>query len=197
MLRAAIQISQIDLDELEHKRFLMSLLCGIGDICGFVFSRFRRGARCARKSPESVVSCISALAASPTALWLLCLLFSVAAGGADEATSGGFTLPPQTPLLFSAEFDYARLPREVWRERIIVAREAGFNALTIPVFWSLHEPQPGRFGFDGRRDFGHLLDLCRQERMWSIVRLGPCVEGGDWGLDGVPAWRLPCDQETD
>jgi len=107
-----------------------------------------------------------------------------------EATSRVSTDASSQPkLLLSAEFDYARLPRELWHRRILLARSAGFNALTIPMRWSFHEPQAGLFLFDGRRDVGHLLDLCRREEMWVIARLGPVLDG-DWELGGLPPWLL-------
>jgi len=106
-----------------------------------------------------------------------------------DASERRWQIPGQPRLLLSAEFDYARLPRELWRERIILARLAGFNAVTIPVFWGFHEPQPSRFLFDDQRDLGQLLDICGRENMWAIVRLGPHLDG-DWELGGLPPWLL-------
>jgi beta-galactosidase len=121
---------------------------------------------------------------------LLCLAIGLSSVGclaaADEPQ---WQAAGQPRLILSAEFDYARLPRELWRQRILLARSARFNALTIPVFWSFHEPQPGRFLFDGRRDLGALLDLCRRENMGAIVRIGPWLDG-DWELGGLPPWLL-------
>ena len=96
-------------------------------------------------------------------------------------------IPGGKALVLAAEFDYARLPRELWPQRMRLARLAGFNALTIPVPWAYHEPQPGDFLFQGPRDVAHLLDLCHRENLWAIVRAGPYL-GGDWELGGLPPW---------
>lgn len=103
--------------------------------------------------------------------------------------AGGWRID-DTPLrLFSAELDYARLPRGVWKERIFQARAAGFNALTLPIVWSLHEPRPGVEDFEGAHDLAHLLEICRDQGMYVVVRAGPWI-GGDWGLGGLPEWLI-------
>lgn len=122
------------------------------------------------------------------ALWFFCILLFLSSP-MSAASNQDLTIPLQTPLLLSAEFDYARLPRVLWRQRLLLARSAGFNALSIPVFWSFHQPQPERFLFDGQRDLGAVLDLCRREKLWAIVRIGPRLDG-DWELGGLPPWLM-------
>ena len=130
---------------------------------------------------DATAATTAAAAAAPTAI--------LASTGTSQIPSS-VQIPGQKTLVLSAEFDYARLPRELWQQRIRLARLAGFNSLTIPVAWSYHEPQPGGFLFQSRRDIAHLLNLCRLESMWAIVRVGPYL-GGDWELGGLPPWLSP------
>lgn len=99
----------------------------------------------------------------------------------------GWTVDGRRVTLVSAEFDYARIARPFWKRRIALARAAGFNALTIPVYWGFHERAQGAFSFDGPGDLGALLELCRRQEMWAIARIGPYVSA-DWGLGGLPPY---------
>ena len=42
---------------------------------------------------------------------------------------------------------YARVPRELWRERLVKMKRAGFNTVSTYVFWNAQEPAPGVFEF--------------------------------------------------
>jgi beta-galactosidase len=82
---------------------------------------------------------------------------------------------------------YARLPREVWADRIQAAKNAGLNTIETPVFWNRHESRPGRFDFTGQNDLRYFVDLVGKAGMYSILGLGPYV-GADWDMGGLPPY---------
>jgi len=90
-------------------------------------------------------------------------------------------------FLTSGSIHYTRVPRELWRDRLVRARMAGFNTIMTYVSWNAHEPEEGQFDFSGNKDLSAFLDLCKDVRVYVIVRLGPysCAE---WDLGGFPAW---------
>jgi beta-galactosidase len=90
-------------------------------------------------------------------------------------------------FLTSGSIHYTRVPKELWRDRLMRARMAGFNTIITYVSWNAHEPEEGQFDFSGSKDLSAFLDLCKELRLYVIVRLGPysCAE---WDLGGFPAW---------
>lgn len=89
--------------------------------------------------------------------------------------------------LVSGRVPYARLPKEVWAERIHAAKSAGFNAIETPIVWARHEPRPGKFDFTGDNDLRHFVELVGRAGMHCILGLGPYI-GGTWDMGGLPPW---------
>lgn len=89
--------------------------------------------------------------------------------------------------LVSGAIHYARTPRQLWRQRLRAARQAGLNCIDTYVFWNLHEPQPGTFRFDGDADLRTFVQMIGEEGMWCILRPGPYV-CSEWDFGGLPAW---------
>ncbi|MFA6045255.1 MAG: beta-galactosidase [Phycisphaerales bacterium] len=89
--------------------------------------------------------------------------------------------------LVSGRLPYARLPRETWAERIHQAKLAGLNTIETPIFWSRHEPRPGRFDFTGENDLRHFVDLVGKAGLYCILGLGPYV-GAGYDMGGLPPW---------
>ncbi|RFM29518.1 beta-galactosidase [Deminuibacter soli] len=99
----------------------------------------------------------------------------------------GFIIKGQRVFLVSAGLEYARIPHELWRDRLLRLKRAGFNCIEIYTFWNYHEPQEGRFDFTGDHDLNAFLRLVKQLDMYAIVRVGPyyCAE---WDFGGYPIW---------
>lgn len=89
--------------------------------------------------------------------------------------------------LASGAIHYPRVPRALWRDRIRAAKQAGLNCVETHVFWNVHEPEPGRFRFEGELDLRAFVEMVGEEGMWCVLRPGPYV-GGEWDFGGLPAW---------
>lgn len=89
----------------------------------------------------------------------------------------------------SGDLHYFRIPKPYWIDRIQKIKAAGLNAITTYVEWSLHEPFPGIYNFEGMADLEYFIKLIQDEGMYLLLRPGPyiCAER-DFG--GFPYWLL-------
>jgi hypothetical protein len=100
-----------------------------------------------------------------------------------------FMLDGRRVWIVSGSIHYARVPRELWADRIHAAKLAGLNTVETPVFWNRHEPRPGQFDFTGNNDIRHFIELIGKAGLHCILRPGPFVDS-DWELGGLPSWLL-------
>src|SRR5512141_763185 len=92
------------------------------------------------------------------------------------------------PIVVSAgEIHYARVPRELWRERLVKMKRAGFNTVSTYAFWNAHESAPGVFELGDNLDLDAWLSEIEKAGLYAIVRPGPynCAE---WLAGGIPQW---------
>lgn len=89
----------------------------------------------------------------------------------------------------SGSIHYFRMPHEYWEDRLKKARLLGLNVISTYVEWSLHEPEPGVFNFEGDADVAQFINLAKEQGFHVILRPGPyiCAER-EFG--GFPAWLL-------
>lgn len=90
-------------------------------------------------------------------------------------------------FLVSGEIHYFRVPRADWRDRLQKMKDAGGNCIATYVPWLVHEPQEGRYTFEGQYDVGAFLDLCREVGIYALVRPGP-YQYSELIYDGLPGW---------
>jgi beta-galactosidase len=91
--------------------------------------------------------------------------------------------------LYSGEFHYFRVPREDWRTRMRLFREAGGNCIATYIPWLIHEPAEGHilFGDEPYRDLEGFLQTARDEGLYVIARPGP-YQYSELKYDGLPGW---------
>jgi beta-galactosidase len=99
----------------------------------------------------------------------------------------GFLINGKRTFLASAGLEYARIPRQLWYDRLLRLKRAGFNCVEVYTFWNIHEPQEGKFDFAGDHDLNAFLNTVKELGMYAIVRVGPyyCAE---WDFGGYPLW---------
>ena len=98
-----------------------------------------------------------------------------------------FLLDGRPLRILSGALHYFRVHPDHWRDRIRAARLMGLNTIETYVPWNEHEPEPGRFVFDGALDLARFLDAVRDEGMLAIVRPGPYI-CAEWDGGGLPGW---------
>ncbi|MDP9076774.1 MAG: beta-galactosidase [Bacteroidota bacterium] len=101
--------------------------------------------------------------------------------------SRGFIINGKRTFLVSAGLEYARIPHQLWYDRLLRLKRAGFNCIEIYLFWNFHEPKEGVFDFSGDHDLDAFLKLVKKLDMYAIARVGPyyCAE---WDFGGYPIW---------
>ena len=122
-------------------------------------------------------------------------IFPASTPGAAEAIhwsgDGYFVVNGQPTFLSSGEIHYARVPRELWKDRILRAKALGLNTIQTYVMWNAHEGTEGHFDFSGNLDLDAWLTTVQECGMYADVRPGPYV-CAEWENGGMPAWL--CDK---
>ncbi len=99
----------------------------------------------------------------------------------------GFRIRGKRTFLCSGSLHYSRVPRALWRDRLLRMKRAGFNTVQTYAFWNFHEPQEGRWDFSGDKDLDAFLKLVKAMGMYAVVRPGPYV-CAEWDSGGFPVW---------
>jgi hypothetical protein len=89
----------------------------------------------------------------------------------------------------TGEFHFFRYPKKYWDESLKKMKAGGINVVATYVFWIVHEEKEGQFRWDGDRDLRHFIELCRQNGLYAVVRIGPFCHG-EIRSGGIPDWLL-------
>ncbi|MCK8487953.1 beta-galactosidase [Paenibacillus sp. MBLB2552] len=103
--------------------------------------------------------------------------------------------------LLSGAVHYFRIVPEYWRDRLLKLKACGLNTVETYIPWNLHEPEEGRFYFEGNADIEAFVRLAGELGLHVILRPSPYI-CAEWEFGGLPAWlladdnmRLRCDYE--
>ncbi|WP_311836346.1 beta-galactosidase, partial [Cellulomonas fimi] len=92
---------------------------------------------------------------------------------------------PWVPV--SGEVHYSRVPRERWRERLLLARSGGVDVVATYVLWIHHEPVRGQVRFDGDLDVAAFVRTCAELGLSVVLRVGPWCHA-EVRNGGLPDW---------
>ncbi|MGH9435753.1 MAG: beta-galactosidase, partial [Terriglobia bacterium] len=95
-----------------------------------------------------------------------------------------FTLHGRDTFVMSGCFHYTRCPKELWGDRLMKFKQAGFNTIETYVFWNYHEPIEGQIDMSELESF---IQLVEQRGFYMIIRPGPYV-CAEWDAGGFPHW---------
>lgn len=104
-------------------------------------------------------------------------------------SNSDFLLDGKPIKFFSGEVHPSRIPKEYWQDRLQMARAMGMNAISIYMFWNVHEPYPGNYHFEGEADIAEFIRLAQEEGLWVMLRPSPYV-CAEWEFGGYPWWLL-------
>ncbi|MGO9114673.1 MAG: beta-galactosidase [Thermoguttaceae bacterium] len=110
-----------------------------------------------------------------------------AAEAAIRVDGRGFNIKGQHIYVASGTIHYPRVPRDLWRDRLLRLKRAGFNAVETYAFWNFQEPRENQWDFTGDKDIGAFLSAAQEVGLYAIVRVGPYV-CAEWDSGGYPVW---------
>ena len=87
------------------------------------------------------------------------------------------------------EIHYSRVPVDEWQREVRKMREGGVTIIATYIFWNHIEEQEGIFRWDGQRNLRRFLEICKQEQMPVVLRLGPFCHG-EVRNGGIPDWAF-------
>jgi hypothetical protein len=85
------------------------------------------------------------------------------------------------------EIHYSRIPADEWQREVRRMKEGGVTIIATYIFWNHVEEQEGVFRWDGQRSLRRFLEICKQEEMPVVLRLGPFCHG-EVRNGGIPDW---------
>ncbi|MWV43709.1 beta-galactosidase [Paenibacillus sp. HJL G12] len=95
-----------------------------------------------------------------------------------------------SPLrILSGSIHYFRVVPEYWRDRLLKLKACGFNTVETYVAWNVHEPEEGKFVFEGLGDIERFIETAGELGLHVIVRPSPYI-CAEWEFGGLPAWLL-------
>ncbi len=87
------------------------------------------------------------------------------------------------------EVHYSRIPANEWADEVRKMKEGGVTIVATYVFWNHVEEQEGIFRWDGQRDLRRFLEVCKEQEMPVVLRIGPFCHG-EVRNGGIPDWMF-------
>lgn len=87
------------------------------------------------------------------------------------------------------EVHYSRIPADEWGRAVRMMKEGGVTIVATYVFWNHVEEEEGIFRWDGQRSLRRFLEVCHEEDMPVVLRLGPFCHG-EVRNGGIPDWAF-------
>ena len=91
--------------------------------------------------------------------------------------------------IISGAFHYFRTVPEYWRDRLEKLKALGCNTVETYIPWNMHEPEKGKFRFEGILDIERFVRLAQELGLYVIIRPSPYI-CAEWEFGGLPAWLL-------
>lgn len=85
------------------------------------------------------------------------------------------------------EIHYSRLPKNEWRSSVRKMKEGGVTIIATYVFWNHIEQNEGVFNWSGNRNLRKFIEICKEEGMPVVLRVGPFCHG-EVRNGGIPDW---------
>ncbi|MBQ8593124.1 MAG: beta-galactosidase [Bacteroidaceae bacterium] len=87
------------------------------------------------------------------------------------------------------EVHYSRIPENEWKDEVRKMKEGGITIIATYVFWNHIEEQEGIFDWSGQRNLRRFIEICGEENLPVIVRIGPFCHG-EVRNGGIPDWMF-------
>lgn len=85
------------------------------------------------------------------------------------------------------EIHYSRIPAGEWPSTVRKMKEGGVTMIATYVFWNHVEEEEGIFNWSGQRNLREFLEVCKNEGLPVVLRIGPFCHG-EARCGGIPDW---------
>ena len=85
------------------------------------------------------------------------------------------------------EIHYSRVPAAEWKQEVQKMKDGGISMIACYVFWNHIEEIEGQYDWSGQRDLRTFLEICKEEQMPVVLRIGPFCHG-EARNGGIPDW---------
>jgi beta-galactosidase len=110
--------------------------------------------------------------------------------GEKIAINNYYLLMNDKPVIpVTGEFHFSRYPEKYWDESIRKMKAGGVNVIATYIFWIIHEEKEGIFDWAGDKNLRKFVELCAENNVKVIVRIGPFCHG-EIRNGGLPDWLL-------
>lgn len=109
-----------------------------------------------------------------------------------KVENSAIVLDDKQVVIVSGDFDYRRVPREYWEQRLALMAGMGLNTVTVRIPWMCHEPEENVFDFEGINDVRYFCEIAQKKNLLVWLHIGPYI-GPDWDMGGLPWWLLAVD----
>lgn len=107
-----------------------------------------------------------------------------------DQVNSQFLLDGDPFIYIAGEIHYFRIPHQKWDDRLKRVRALGFNAITVPVPWNLHQfYQDETPTFSGNLDLVKFIKTANDNGLYTIIRIGPYISA-EWDNGGLPWWLV-------
>jgi beta-galactosidase len=123
-------------------------------------------------------------------MMVLALLCAHNAHASSFVISGtSFTKDGASFRILSGSFHYFRVHPSSWRDRLQKMAACGLNTVQTYTPWNVHEPEKGKYSFEGFADVVSFVNTAKEEGLLVTLRIGPYA-CGEWEFGGFPYWLL-------
>lgn len=91
--------------------------------------------------------------------------------------------------MIAGDVHYFRIHPNNWNKVLDLAVDFGLNAIQTYIPWNAHEPEKGKFNFEGMLDLAAFLKLCSDKGLMVLLRPSPYI-CSEWDLGGLPSRLL-------
>ena len=81
-----------------------------------------------------------------------------------------FYLDGKPLQIISGSIHYFRVVPEYWRDRLEKLKSLGMNTVETYIPWNMHEPEKGKFVFEGLCDVVKFVKLAEELGLYVILR---------------------------
>ena len=85
------------------------------------------------------------------------------------------------------EIHYSRVPANEWADEVRKMKQGGVTIIATYVFWNHVEEHEGVFDWSGQRNLRRFIEVCKDEEMPVVLRVGPFCHG-EARNGGIPDW---------